>query len=318
MQVPLIDNPIDLYRYHNSVWEMAQSSTKNTYQTISRAVKESLSSLWIEKSRVLITWSDARSENPVFLRQQSPGEIVITAKTEGLCIAKSLEDIERELRDKGFKISEIKWSNDSRLFFRWNSHAVFSTRIYDAVIAENFEISPSERALLFQELEKNTRWTIKYFLQRIRDAKRAMKFGTSKIRWECRQEIDYDKDCFYYNKSNFQNGVKTWPLRFVQYWLMKFTINRVRSGQACEIDLMLPSNILARLDALKSSWILPLSSQETEDLKFAYGYLLYMHHMMQLWYIESSQTVFEVSHAEMKAIRKMFVDIEKIIEKLAY
>ncbi len=51
---------------------------------------------------------------------------------------------------------------------------------------------------------------------------------------------------------------------------MRFIINRVRNDQACEVDLMLPSNILDRIDALKSSGILPLTSQEVEDLKFAY------------------------------------------------
>lgn len=94
-------------------------------------------------------------------------------------------------------------------------------------------------------------------------------------------------------------------------------MNRVRSGKSCEIDLMLPSNILARIDALQSSKLLPLSTQEAEDLKFAYGYLLYMHHMMQLGSIESGQTVFEIDSSDMKDIKKMFVDLEKIIEKLS-
>lgn len=98
---------------------------------------------------------------------------------------------------------------------------------------------------------------------------------------------------------------------------MRFIINRVRNGQSCEVDLMLPSNILGRIDALQSSKILPLSNQETEDLKFAYAYLLYMHHMTQLGSIESGQTVFEIDSSDMKDMKKMFTDLEKIIAKLS-
>lgn len=316
MKLKLITDPKDLRVYHDSVWEMAQSSTKSTYQDVSRRIKESLNTLWIEQSRVLITGSDARSENPIFLRKNSPGELIVTAKTDGIVLARSLKEIEDDLRAQGFKVEEFKWSQDVRMFFKWNPHVVFPTRIFDAVIAENFEASPSERALLFEELKTTTRDTIKRFNSRVGDARQAMQSGTSKIRWEARKEIDFDENVFHYDKSNYKNGVKTGPLRLVQYGLMRFTINRVRNGKACEIDLMLPSNIIARIDVLKSSWVLPLSNEETEDLKFAYGYLLYMHHMMQLWSLESGQTVFEVDKDNMKDIRKMFIDLEKIIAKL--
>ncbi len=43
-----------------------------------------------------------------------------------------------------------------------------------------------------------------------------------------------------------------------------------------------------------------------------------MHHMMQLGNIESNQTDFEVSPDEMRDVKKMFVDLEKIIDKLSH
>ena len=43
-----------------------------------------------------------------------------------------------------------------------------------------------------------------------------------------------------------------------------------------------------------------------------------MHHMMQLGNIESGQTLFEVTADEARDIKKMFVDLEKIIEKLTH
>lgn len=318
MKLRPINNSNDLTAYHDSVGEMVRSSTKATYQDISRNVKEALESLWIEKSRVLITWSDARSENPIFLRQQSPWELIITAKTGGWVLARNLLDIEEELKRQGFKVWEIKWLDDSRMLYKWDRHAVFPTRIYDAVIAENFEISPSERWLLFEEIRKSNHHTIEYFFKKLKSAQKAMKTGMSRIRWEDRKEVDFDNNLFHYDKKNFQNGVKTWPIRLVQYGLMRFIINRVRNDQSCEVDLMLPSNILDRIDALKSSWILPLTSQEVEDLKFAYWYLLYMHHMMQLGHIESGQTDFEISPDEMRDVKKMFFDLEKIIDKISH
>ena len=42
-----------------------------------------------------------------------------------------------------------------------------------------------------------------------------------------------------------------------------------------------------------------------------------MHHMVQLGSIESGQTAFEVDAADMKDMKKMFVDLEKIIGKLS-
>lgn len=317
MKLIPITNSWDLRDYHDSVGDMSKSSTKATYQDISGKIKERLEELWIKKSRVLITWSDARLENPPFLRKKSPWELIVTAKTEWLVLAKSLKDIEEELRNQGFKVEELKGSEDTRMFFKWNDHVVFPTRIYDAVIAENFEASPTERGILFDELKNSTREVIKRFTGKVADARKAMKSGMSRIRWVDRPEIDFDNNILHYDKNNFQNGVKTWSLRLVQYGLMRFIMNRVRSGKSCEIDLMLPSNILARIDALQSSKLLPLSTQEAEDLKFAYGYLLYMHHMMQLGSIESGQTVFEIDSSDMKDIKKMFVDLEKIIEKLS-
>ena len=307
----------DLMDYHDSVGDMVRSSTKSTYQDISRKVKAHLEELWIKQSRVLITGSDARLENPIFLRKNSPGELIVTAKTDGIVLAKDLKEIEQELKEKWFKIEELKGSEDVRMFFKGNDHVVFPTRIYDAVIAENFGPSPSERGILFDELRHSTRDVIKRFTSKVADARKAMNAGSSKIRGEVRPEVDFDANVLHYNKDNFQNGVKTGPLRLVQYWLMRFIINRVRNGQSCEVDLMLPSNILGRIDALQSSKILPLSSQETEDLKFAYGYLLYMHHMTQLGSIESGQTVFEVDSGDMKDMKRMFIDLEKIIGKLS-
>lgn len=316
MVLKVITDPKDLSNYHDSVGEMARSSTKSTYQDVSRKIKDALKSLWIEQSRVLITWSDARSENPIFLRKNSPGELIVTAETEGIVNAGDLNQLKKELQWKWFKIEEFKGSSDTRIFYQGDNHAVFPTRIYDAVIAENFEPSPSERSLLFKELKAHNSETIKRFTKKVKEARKAMTNGESQMHGQNHREIDFNARVIHYDKNNFQNGVKTGPLRFVQYGLMRFIMNRVRNGKSCEIDLMLPSNILARIDALKSSWILPLSHQETEDLKFAYGYLLYMHHMMQLWSLESNKTAFEVDESDMKDIKKMFVDLEKIIAKL--
>ena len=312
-----ISHTKDLMDYHESVGDMVRSSTKAAYQDVSRKVKAHLESLGIKHSRVLITGSDARLENPIFLRKNSPGELIVTAKTDDIVPVRDLKQIEQELKEKWFKIEELKGSEDVRMFFKWNDHVVFPTRVYDAVIAENFEPSPSERGILFEELRKWTRDVIRRFTGKVADARKAMRSGSSRIRWSDRPEVDFEQNLLHYDKNNFQNGVKTGSLRLVQYGLMRFIINRVRSGQSCEVDLMLPSNILWRIDALQSSKILPLSNQETEDLKFAYAYLLYMHHMVQLGSIESGQTVFEVDAADMKDMKKMFVDLEKIIGKLS-
>lgn len=316
--IKTITNSDDLREYHDSVANMVRSSTKSVYQKYSREIKWVLAENGIKQSRVLLTGSDARLENPIFLRKNSPGELIVTAETADLNItAKDLLKIEETLREKGFKVEELKWSKDVRMFFQWKDHAVFPTRVYDGVIAENFEPSPTERTILFEELKKETRDVIRRFTAKVWDARKAMRTWKSRIRWEDRAEIDFDQGVIHYNKDNFQNGVKTGPLRLIQYWLMRFIINRVRSGQSCEVDLMLPSNILWRIDALQSSKLLPLSKDEAEDLKFTYGYLLYMHHMMQLESIESWRTTFELESDEIRDMKKMFLDLEKIIEKLS-
>lgn len=103
------------------------------------------------------------------------------------------------------------------MFFKGNDHVVFPTRIYDAVIAENFEPSPSERGILFNELKHSTRDVIRRFTSKVADARKAMIAGSSKIRGEVRPEVDFDANVLHYNKNNFQNGVKTGALRLVQY-----------------------------------------------------------------------------------------------------
>lgn len=319
MIIQPITNTIDLRVYHESVSEMAKSWTKATYQSISKGIRERLQHLWIDKSLVMIIGSDARWESPIFLRQRSPGELIVTAETSDILPGKSLNEIEEDLQSQGFKVDEFKWSDDIRMFYRWNPKVVFPTRIFDAVIAENFEPSPSERAILFEELKKYTKSTIDRFTSKVPEAREAMRSGQSKIWWEFRREIDFDENLFHYDKAQFQNGVKTGPLRFVQYGLMKFIINRVRNGKSWEVDLMLPSNIFSRINTLSSSWILPLSSQETEDLKFIYGYLLYLHHMIQLGSIESNgQTVFEIEGDDMKDIQEMFLNLDAIMAKLKW
>ncbi len=56
-----------------------------------------------------MTGSDARLENPIFLRKNSPGELIVTAETADLNItAKDLLKIEETLREKGFKVEELK------------------------------------------------------------------------------------------------------------------------------------------------------------------------------------------------------------------
>ncbi len=97
---------------------------------------------------------------------------------------------------------------------------------------------------------------------------------------------------------------------------MRFMIQRIRGGKSGEIDLVLPSNIIQRIDMLASSGVLPLTTQETEDLKYAYGYLLYLHHMMQLEYIESGRKTFDFEDSYMREIQQMFQDLQKIVAKL--
>lgn len=100
MKITPISHTKDLMDYHGSVGDMVRSSTKVAYQDISRRVKTHLESIGINQSRVLITGSDARLENPIFLRKNSPGELIVTAKTEGIVLAKDLKQVEQELKEK--------------------------------------------------------------------------------------------------------------------------------------------------------------------------------------------------------------------------
>ena len=107
MKIKPIAHKKDLMDYHGSVGDMVRSSTKSAYQDISRKVKIHLEELWIKQSRVLITGSDARLENPIFLRKNSPGELIVTANTEGITPVHDLKQVEQELREKWFKIEEL-------------------------------------------------------------------------------------------------------------------------------------------------------------------------------------------------------------------
>lgn len=312
---PLTDRT-DLNKYHFGMQYLTQPThaiLRNKAWKIERILNE----FWIKNSIIMVVGSDARGENPIFLRGKSPPEIIVSAETGEIITDSEFSTIINILKENGLDIHEFKGSDSVRIFYRWNENAVFPTRIYDAVVAQNFQPSPSERKILFHELKTYNSKVITRFTEKVKIARKAMVSGVSRMQGKDRVEIDFSNNILHYNTENFQNGVKTGPLRHVQYGMMKFIIDRVRWDKAWEVDLMLPSNILDRIDMLSSSGILPLSRVETEDLKFAYGYFLYMHHMLQLGNIETGQTVFEISIDDMKDMKQMILDLEKIIEKLS-
>lgn len=269
---------------------------------------------WFKKKIIYTTWSDGRLENKSHDWLKSNLELVIAQWFEyesEYPLAKSADELSSVIRKNvSFILDNIEikkvWE-DSMVLFNNDSNLVFPTRIWDSLpIWWNCDLYNNLRKLVSLEIISNHQKFNEYFVRRLAVHKRATKNWFSKFRNDITTQIDFENWKLFYDPENYNEWVKYWPLRVIQYSLALSLLRKIRNlWEHPEFVEYLPTNILDRIDFLLDNNLTKLSKNEAEHIKYIYAYFLKIYHQIQFEYSFNETKEFLLARDDLKDIKEM-------------
>lgn len=267
---------------------------------------------WYEQDIILTTWSDGRFENKSheWLKSNIEFTIIENNQKRNTPLVKTPQELCGVIqRNVSFIIDNLeikKLWEDSLILYENNQNLVFPTRIWDAFpIWWDDNLYCSLRRMISQEIIDNPKLN-EHFYRRLKVHKKAAKQWFSTFKQQTATQFDLEKWKLYYDPKNYNEWVKYWPLRVIQYSLALSLLRKIRNlwTHPDFVDI-LPTNIIERIDFLVSNNLTRLSPNEAEEIKYIYAYFLKIYHQIQFDYAFLDKTEFNIWSDDIKDIQKM-------------
>ena len=275
-----IDN-IHIEKIHNA-WSDRRVFIKNQ---ISECIKNLI---WESEALVYAIWSDGRKEN---MQRMSPWELLLFIKDDNKirnnilmkCLNSELKESNKDTTMQILSSMEVQWPKYNNVYyypkaFDEKYRIFFPTRFLDShMLFWNEQINQEHKEKYLKDLFNISSWNQREWKKRIRLHKNISE------KWENirKNEIQkhFWKDEIFYNKDiGIENGVKLWPLRYLQYSIMK----KIMEEKNPEMTDIFWKSTKEKLQSMKDIDL--LKSMNDEDKKFitqAYYYFLNIHHTLQ-------------------------------------
>ncbi len=249
----------------------------------------------IEDNEALVyaIWSDGRKEN---MERMSPWELLLITKTDDSiranklmnCLKSELHQSNKNTTMKILSYMEVQWPRYNNIFyypraFDEQHRVFFPTRFLDSHMLFWEEQNNKERKDAYmRDLAKVSKWDKREWKQRVRLHENISERWENT--WKKEVQTHFWEDGICYDKNvGIERGIKLWPLRYLQYNIMK----KIMGQKNLEMFDIFGKSTKEKLDIMSEANMLwSISEEELKFINQAYYYFLHIHHAAQTDFVK--------------------------------
>lgn len=285
---------------------------------IRKAFSSMQKDFWWDTSRVGIftTWSDGRAENKPFASTDSNLELRFLQISGSKTSQGWAEDISNQVRTRLMcivdNIEVQALTENNPILYRDAPWLVFPTRTWDAVkLNGDPDIERVVQRVVSEEIIKNPVFARKFY-ERLKSHKSILQNWQQHFHGSTDKLIDQDNAIIYYDPKKHIQGVKTWPLRVIQYTLALALMRHIRDSKIHPPFMSeLPTNIVDRLEYIWDNNLTTMNYEEIMNMRYIYAFFLNLYHEMQYRNMTTGQTAFWIDETLMDDIWEMLDTLHK-------